>query len=402
MPKEGILNILAEASLSCPAPDCPDPSNYVKDGHKNGNQRYECKSCDNHFFAEGKPFGKQFTAHRIGDAVSSYYRGQSYKQVAERMAEVYDIPQPAKSTILAWVKGYTRQALRYMAGQVGPDGTEMTATGKRVKANVGDHWVVDETQVDIGGKKVWISNIMDLKTRYILAARLTRGRNMKDTIALFKKAKANSATEPETITSDGMNANPDAIKTVFPNTKHIVAAGLREESNNNASERLQGSIKDRTKVMRGMETMTTAQEYVDGWAFHYNFMRGHEGVRGKTPAEAAGISKPVGPGADNIDKRVPWSSWEDIVRLGGEVAEIKVKKEQITRKKPEPDVGPVKSAAEAYILGKRAKEAQDKANAKIAQRKALKTRVVAPYWKQRRRKGIAGGRGHAAMRASKK
>ncbi len=391
MATEAKVQIVLEALLGCPAPDCPDPSNYVKDGLKNGAQRYECKSCGNHFMAEGKPFGKRFTAHQIGDAVDSYYRGKSYKQAAEGLAKVYKIPEPAKSTILAWVKGYTRQALRYMAGQVGPDGTEMTATGKRVKANVGEHWVEDETQVDIGGKKIWISNIMDAKTRYILAARLTRGRKMKDTINLLKKAKANSATEPKTITSDGMNSNPDAIKTVFPNTEHIIAAGLREESNNNRSERLQGSIKDRTKVMRGLETMTTAQEYVDGWTFHYNFMRGHEGVRGRTPAQAAGVAG-----------RVPWSSWEDIVRLGGEVAEPRVQTTKITRKKPEPDIEPVRSAAEAYILQKWAKEAQDEAEAKIARRKTHKTQLVAPYWKQKRRKGIAGGRGHAAMRAARR
>ena len=109
--------------VECPGPDCPSPSNIVRDGFKNGQQRYECKACNNHFMAEGKPLGKWFTAQQIADAVDSYYSGMSYKQVAEGLEDTYDLPEPAKSTIFAWVKAYTRQGLRFMAGQVGPDGT---------------------------------------------------------------------------------------------------------------------------------------------------------------------------------------------------------------------------------------------------------------------------------------
>ena len=41
------------------------------------------------------------------------------------------------------------------------------------KAKTGGRWVADEMQVDVGGKKVWLWNVMDAETRYILASHLT-------------------------------------------------------------------------------------------------------------------------------------------------------------------------------------------------------------------------------------
>ncbi len=330
--------------VECPAPDCPSPGDVVRDGTKNGNQRYECKGCGNNFFAEGKPLGKWFTAQQIGDAVDSYYSGMSYKQVAEGLEDTYDLPEPAKSTIFAWVKAYTRQGLRYMAGQVGPDGTEMTATGKRVKANVGFEWDTDELKTLFGGEYWWLWSVMDRKTRFILAAHLSRERTIKDAVALFKKAKANANKEPKIIKTDGMRSYADGIKTVFHNTDHVVSQGIREEVNNNLSERLQGSFRQRIKTMRGMEKRLTAQEYVDGWVFDFNFMKKHESLGGDTSAEAAGVTK-----------QVPWNSWEDVVRLGGEVAEVKVKESKATPKKPgpKPKVRTVKDAASEYVAQNR-------------------------------------------------
>ena len=71
-------------------------------------------------------------------------------------------------------------------------------------ADVGDHWVADEMVVRVGGKKLWNWNVMDAKTRYILAARLSRTRNANDAIAVFEKALANAKYPPKKITTDGL------------------------------------------------------------------------------------------------------------------------------------------------------------------------------------------------------
>lgn len=52
-------------------------------------------------------------------------------------------------------------------------------------------------------------------------------------------------------------------------------------------ERINGEIRDREKTMRGMKTKTTP--ILQGMQIFHNYIRPHEGLDGKTPAEACGI-----------------------------------------------------------------------------------------------------------------
>ncbi|MDI6904516.1 MAG: integrase core domain-containing protein [Candidatus Bathyarchaeia archaeon] len=60
--------------------------------------------------------------------------------------------------------------------------------------------------------------------------------------------------------------------------------------NNNIVERLQGTIRERDKVMRGMDGEITGQDLINGLRIYYNFIRPHMSLNGKTPAEEAGIN----------------------------------------------------------------------------------------------------------------
>jgi len=41
--------------------------------------------------------------------------------------------------------------------------------------------------------------------------------------------------------------------------------------------------------MRGLGGIDTAKKVLDGWVTHYNYVRPHMGLKGETPAEAAGV-----------------------------------------------------------------------------------------------------------------
>jgi len=43
--------------------------------------------------------------------------------------------------------------------------------------------------------------------------------------------------------------------------------------------------------MRGLKDEPTAHTIIDGFRIYYNFIRSHQALNGKTPAEKAGISK---------------------------------------------------------------------------------------------------------------
>ncbi len=82
--------------------------------------------------------------------------------------------------------------------------------------------------------------------------------------------------------------------------KHVQSEGLHPAINNNLSERLQGTYRQRTKTPRGLDNAESGQVDLDGWTLTYNLFRLHESLDNKTPASAAKVS-------------TPFKSWEDVV-----------------------------------------------------------------------------------------
>lgn len=57
--------------------------------------------------------------------------------------------------------------------------------------------------------------------------------------------------------------------------------------NNNKMERLNGEIRDREKVMRGLKKKDTT--ILKGYEIFHNYIRPHVALEGLTPSEACGI-----------------------------------------------------------------------------------------------------------------
>ena len=76
--------------------------------------------------------------------------------------------------------------------------------------------------------------------------------------------------------------------------QNVRSVSIRHEGLNANVERLNGTVRDREIVMRGMDKQKTAQDLVDAMRIHYNFIRPHMALENKTPAEEAGIKLPLG------------------------------------------------------------------------------------------------------------
>jgi transposase-like protein len=261
-------------TITVDCPHCKSPQ-VVRAGKRNGYQRYRCKGCKRDFNTLGNAFGSWNKAEHIALAIDAYHSGMSYKQIAELLERNFDIPEPSKHTIHRWVKEYS-----VLAGDIVSAHSPQTS----------DHWVADEMQLKVGGQRMWNWNVMDRDTRYILAVHLSPYRDEKQAIAVMEKAlKNNGGVIPETITTDGLGSYGMAIALTLPppSTRHIIADGIYEEVNNNLSERLQGTFRDRTKTMRGHQTQKTGQRHLDGFAIDYNHFRDHHAHRGETPGHIA-------------------------------------------------------------------------------------------------------------------
>ena len=105
---------------------------------------------------------------------------------------------------------------------------------------------------------------------------------------------------------------------------------MRASVNNNLSERLQGTFRDRIKTtLRGLDSQKTGQRYLDGWTLTYNLFRGHESLGNKAPGQRAKVAP-------------PFREWADVVKAGA--ASPRVKREarpsRSSRKPSPPEVAP--------------------------------------------------------------
>jgi transposase-like protein len=298
--------------------NCPEcaADRVRKMGVRNNQQRYRCLVCDKAFRANGKGKGRWMDAELMGSAIRDYYTGKSYKQIAEGLKEEYDLEkEPSKATVYEWVRDYTDEAIGQM---------------KDHKAQTGGHWVADEMQVDVGGQKMWLWNVMDSETRYILASHLTPRRDAQAARVVFRKAIEAADKPPKTITTDKLRSYVKPIKDIMPEARHMQSEGLSADINNNLSERLQGTFRGRVKTLRGLDSRKTGQRYLDGWVLTYNLFRGHESLRNKTPGERAKVDP-------------PFREWADVVKDGAASRPV-VKAEARPVSQSKPKLPPPKAA----------------------------------------------------------
>ena len=245
--------------------------------------------------ANGKPIkaeGKRphATPHEKGAAVDMYFDGLSYRRVARNM-EQYFGRETNPATVYRWVR-------------------ELTGTADDVlrpmKVDTGREWVADEMVVNVGGQKMWLFNVMDSDTRFVLAAYLTPERTARAAQTTLAMARERSTNPPAVLKTDGLRSYRQALPRAFPTrpVKHTVSQGIKAQINNNMSERLQGTFRDRDKTLRGLEGRDTGQTYVDGLVLHYNYFRPHQSLEGKKPAEAAGAE-------------LPFKDWDDVAAVKG-------------------------------------------------------------------------------------
>lgn len=265
---------------------CRSPAT-VKYGIRRHIQYYLCKSCGRTFAGTDSPEGMRTSAQEIGTALSLFYDGLSLLAIQRQLQQIY-LDTVETSTIYRWVVKYTRQGI---------------AAIRPYRANTSNTWVIDETVIQIDGSgNYWFFDCIDAGTRFLLASRISKARTIRDVEAVLSLGANNSSRTPRFIISDGLAAYPDGVERVFgADARHIRAKGLTHAININLIERFHGTLKQRTKVMRGLKSVESASLILTGFIVHYDFFRPHMALGGKTPAEAAGI-------------RFPFRNWEGLVR----------------------------------------------------------------------------------------
>ena len=262
--------------------------NVVKNGVRTGNiQYYKCRDCGRAFAGNNALEGMQYPPEQIASAVSLFYDGLSIDAIRRQLDSLYHV-FPSDSTVYYWIVRYTKAAV---------------SNARIVNIKAGGVWVADETVLRLDQHvKAWFWDIIDSETRFLLASHMSLERKTKDARTLMEKALGRALKPPRIIYTDKLRAYLDGIEQTFgADTKHKQTSPFEIGSSNNLIERFHGTIKARTKVMRGMRNKDTAALVMDGWLINYNFFRPHESLKNRTPGDVAKAD-------------FPWRNWLDVIR----------------------------------------------------------------------------------------
>ena len=255
-----------------------DSGKIIKKGtrkNKSGNiQIFKCLDCKKRFTANFGFEKTRFDVNTITGALQMYYSGMSTRDISnhyEMMGiEVSDV------AVYKWICKYSTMVSKYL-NEIVP------RTSERLMVRTDEIWI------KIAGKQNYLFASMDDNSRYWLASDMAETKFQHNADTLLKLTKQTIGRNPVHFVTDGLSAYMKSSKKIFGkktnHIRHIHIAGKRDRDNNNKMERLNGEIRDREKVFRGLKKIDTP--IIDGMKVYYNFTKKHGALNGKTPSEEA-------------------------------------------------------------------------------------------------------------------
>jgi putative transposase len=273
--------------LSCP--NCKSESIIKWGKRKTQNrslvQRYLCKSCDNTFIQD--PFFRmRNTPEKITCALDLFYRGLSTREVQEHFKAFFP-HNSDHSTILRWIRKYSLKIASFT---------------DNLKVNSGSYVEFDEMEFARrkshkrkGTDKNWFIDAIDVKTRFMVASKFAKYRNKAEIKQVLQNLK-NKTENVKIITTDGLTAYVNVVKQSWGYDNHLGKYKIEHRVRNASAgegfniwvERMHNTIRQRTRGFRGLHgSVDSAYALMKGIEIHYNFIKKHEALKGKTPSDMA-------------------------------------------------------------------------------------------------------------------
>jgi transposase-like protein len=249
---------------------------WVRHNRAGDLQKFVCMDCHSPFSVN---VGFDKTKHdpkAITMALRLYFSRESLwnTQKALRLMGV----QVSHKTVWKWIEKYVRLMEKHF---------------DKITPQVSDTWRADELWVKFRGQMKYVFTMMDDETRFWIAQEVADSKAKHDARNLFYESLKVAGKNPATLITDKLRSYHVAFKKVHSwrrtdiKPEHIKEITLRGKIHNNKMERMNGEVRDREKVMRGLKTVDSP--ILKSYQIYHNFERPHEALNGKTPAEVAGI-----------------------------------------------------------------------------------------------------------------
>jgi transposase-like protein len=285
------LGVLADFTTTDACVFCGS-KHVIKDGlrhNKAGDlQRFACVECGRDFSVNVGFERMKHNPKAITTALQLYFSGESLRNTQKSLrllgAEV------SHKTVWKWIQKYVGLMDKYL---------------DKITPQVSDTWRADEVFVKFRGNMKYLFAMMDDETRFWIAQQVADGKFTADVRPLFTESKRVAGKKPTTLITDGGMHFTKPFKNEFytakyPRTEHIRDIRIAGKVHNNKMERLNGEFRDREKVMRGLKVVDSP--ILKGYQLFHNYVRPHEALKGKTPADLAGI------------KVMGENKWETLIR----------------------------------------------------------------------------------------
>lgn len=289
-------------------PKCRLSDNVVRDGKRQNKsgaiQKYLCRSCNFRFISNAGFEHSKKNPRIITLALDLYFKGISLRKVADHVKQYHNVKVNG-SSVLRWVQRFADEVSPFVNRYLAPTHTsgilhvdEMVINARQEKEN-----------------QAWLWNMMDDATRFWITSKISQRREIADARAVFQDQKKITGT-PKAVIHDGLPSYNEAFQKEYytkknPRVKNIRSISVRNEGLNSRVERLNGTMRDREKVMRGMHTKESAQKIIEAIRINYNYCRVHSALDGKTPAEWAGVKLDVPEGSTRIESLMRMAAAQD-------------------------------------------------------------------------------------------
>ncbi|MDI3498227.1 DDE-type integrase/transposase/recombinase [Archaeoglobus sp.] len=144
--------------------------------------------------------------------------------------------------------------------------------------------VIDDSPQKISRGKVWITNLIDAKSRYWLACVVSQTRSLDASLEAIRRSEPLLQSAPSYIKSDGYQGHIKAIKEL--GLKSVYATKKENYGIVNEIESLHSWIRSHLPKEAVFKTESSLKTFLEILRFKHNFFRE---IGGKTPAQRVGI-----------------------------------------------------------------------------------------------------------------
>ena len=289
--KTNIENKVEKVKLPQICPKC-NSTTITKNGfrklkNQTQRQRYNCKQCDYKFILGENGFSKVSSDPKIiSESLNLVMNGMSYRAISRHIELSHQI-KISHVSINRWIQKYTKLISEYVDA-LNPELSEV--------------WSLDEMVLNVKNTKKtgkgfhdWLWSIIDPKTRFLIATEVSKKREILDARKIISKGKNSISKNPDYILTDCLNSYQAAIRKEFQNrVAHVKTKSLKEGFVNRPIERYHNEIRENLKTRRGLGNDESAQNFAELLKINHNFVKPHQGLDGKTPAQAANIDLNLG------------------------------------------------------------------------------------------------------------